>query len=186
MNIPTRQPYNCHCNALAQPTVPLIMHLTITCHWCADSDIYKGVAAQTNGDRNEGLNSRWVCAANPTKAMKDEWQKETKARYGLTQEQLAEAVAQLEELAASMQRTSGAKLGSPSKGRVPLCDLIGLLHAPYRHLPLPLLCRASRSCPHAVDGMLGLQRCIICWCTSAVRCVAAALSAHAQPFLSGG
>ena len=74
-------------------------------------------------------------AANPTKAMKDEWQRETKARYGLTPEQLADVEAQLEELAASMQRSSGTAAGSPTKGHVPLSDLIGATRATITEEP---------------------------------------------------
>ena len=61
-----------------------------------------------------------VSAANPTKAMKEEWNRETKANYGLTAEQLAEVDAQLEEIAASRALTAG-----PSNARVPLADLMG-------------------------------------------------------------
>ena len=59
-------------------------------------------------------------AANPTRAMKEEWNRETRAAYGLTAEQLAEVDAQLEEIAASKALTAG-----PSNARVPLADLMG-------------------------------------------------------------
>ena len=52
--------------------------------------------------------------------MKEEWNRETKAAYGLTAEQLAEVDAQLEEIAASRALTAG-----PSHARVPLADLMG-------------------------------------------------------------
>ncbi len=52
--------------------------------------------------------------------MKEEWNRETKAAYGLTAEQLAEVDAQLEEIAASKALTAG-----PSNARVPLADLMG-------------------------------------------------------------
>ena len=63
------------------------------------------------------------CAANPTRAMKEEWNRETKAAYGLTAEQLAEVDAQLEEIAASKALTAG-----PSNARVPLADLMGEMY----------------------------------------------------------
>ncbi|EIE27270.1 ARM repeat-containing protein [Coccomyxa subellipsoidea C-169] len=58
---------------------------------------------------------------NPTKKMKDEWQAEAKARYGLSPDQLAEVEAQLEELVASVDRSKGSGLAS---GHVPLIDLM--------------------------------------------------------------
>ena len=61
------------------------------------------------------------CAANPTRAMKEEWNRETKAAYDLSAEQLAEVDAQLEEIAASRALTAG-----PSSARVPLADLMGM------------------------------------------------------------
>ena len=69
--------------------------------------------------RNKGEGLSWH-AANPTRAMKEEWNRETKAAYGLTAEQLAEVDAQLEEVAASKALTAG-----PSNARVPLADLMG-------------------------------------------------------------
>lgn len=61
------------------------------------------------------------CAANPTRAMKEEWNRETKAAYDLSTEQLAEVDAQLEEIAASR-----ALIAGPSSARVPLADLMGM------------------------------------------------------------
>ena len=69
--------------------------------------------------QNSGEELLW-CVANPTRAMKEEWNRETKAAYGLTADQLAEVDAQLEELAASRALTAG-----PSHARVPLADLMG-------------------------------------------------------------
>ena len=60
-------------------------------------------------------------AANPTRAMKEEWNRDTKAMYGLTAEQLAEVDAQLEEIAASRALTAGPS----SPACVPLADLMG-------------------------------------------------------------
>ncbi len=54
--------------------------------------------------------------------MKDEWQAEARAKYGLSAEQLAEVEAQLEDLVASVDRSKGSGLAS---GHVPLIDLIG-------------------------------------------------------------
>lgn len=72
-----------------------------------------------------------MLAANPTKKMKDEWQAEAKARYGLLPEQLAEVEAQLEELVASVDRSKGNGLAS---GHVPLIDLIGeSIHACHQY-----------------------------------------------------
>ena len=62
-----------------------------------------------------------LCAANPTRAMKEEWNRDTKAAYGLTAEQLAEVDAQLEEIAASRALTAGPS----SPACVPLADLMG-------------------------------------------------------------
>ena len=67
------------------------------------------------------LKSASVCAANPTRAMKEEWNRDTKAVYGLTAEQLAEVDAQLEEIAASRALTAGPS----SPACVPLADLMG-------------------------------------------------------------
>ena len=62
-----------------------------------------------------------LCAANPTRAMKEEWNRDTKAAYGLTAEQLAEVDAQLEEIAASRALIAGPS----SPACVPLADLMG-------------------------------------------------------------
>ena len=55
--------------------------------------------------------------------MKEEWNRDTKAVYGLTAEQLAEVDAQLEEIAASRALTAGPS----SPACVPLADLMGEL-----------------------------------------------------------
>ncbi|CAL5223286.1 g5774 [Coccomyxa viridis] len=72
---------------------------------------------RTDVERKAGL-IIWS-GPNPTRAMKEEWNRETKAAYGLTAEQLAEVDAQLEEVAASKALTAG-----PSNARVPLADLM--------------------------------------------------------------
>ena len=73
--------------------------------------------------RNDGLLpvNLGLRAANPTRSMKEEWNRETKAVYGLTAEQLAEVDAQLEEIAASRALTAGPS----SPACVPLADLMG-------------------------------------------------------------
>ncbi len=82
-----------------------------------------------------------VCAANPTKRMKDEWQRETRARYGLTPEQLAEVDAQLEELAAgvSLSRSDAEAAGA---SRMPFSDLMGA-SIPFSAAPKSLTCASS-------------------------------------------
>ena len=57
--------------------------------------------------------------------MKEEWQRETRAKYGLTPEQLADVDAQLEELAATV--TCPADDADASTSRMPFSDLMGVL-----------------------------------------------------------
>ena len=66
--------------------------------------------------------------------MKDEWQAEAKARYGLSPDQLAEVEAQLEELVASVDRSKGSGLAS---GHVPLIDLMGEPYSTSRKFHRP-------------------------------------------------
>ncbi len=76
----------------------------------------------------------FALAANPTKKMKDEWQAEAKANYGLSPDQLAEVEAQLEELVASVDRSKGSGLAS---GHVPLIDLMGEPYSTSRKFHRP-------------------------------------------------
>ncbi|CAK0784827.1 hypothetical protein CVIRNUC_008031 [Coccomyxa viridis] len=73
---------------------------------------------RTDVERKAGL-IIWS-GPNPTRAMKEEWNRDTKAVYGLTAEQLAEVDAQLEEIAASRALTAGPS----SPACVPLADLM--------------------------------------------------------------
>ncbi|KAK9907336.1 hypothetical protein WJX75_001686 [Coccomyxa subellipsoidea] len=92
---------------------------------------------------------------NPTKKMKDEWQAEAKARYGLLPEQLAEVEAQLEELIASVDRSKGNGLAS---GHVPLIDLIEApLDALSREQKLLLLKRLRSKLASLVAALTAKQ-----------------------------
>ncbi|CAL8462930.1 g2464 [Coccomyxa elongata] len=92
---------------------------------------------------------------NPTKKMKDEWQAEARAKYGLSAEQLAEVEAQLEDLVASVDRSKGSGLAS---GHVPLIDLIEApLDALSREQKLLLLKRLRSKLASLVAALTAKQ-----------------------------
>ena len=62
-------------------------------------------------------------AANPTKRMKEEWQREARAAYGLGAEALAEVDAALEEAAAAVHQVGGGE--TARSARLPLISLLG-------------------------------------------------------------
>ncbi|KAK9806836.1 hypothetical protein WJX72_004445 [[Myrmecia] bisecta] len=59
---------------------------------------------------------------NPTKKLREQWQAEAKAKYGLTSEQIREAELALEELAATVHHVAGAR--SAHNSRVPTISLM--------------------------------------------------------------
>ena len=63
-------------------------------------------------------------AANPTKRMKEEWQREARATYGLAPDALAEVDAALEEAAAGVDHQVGGGETARS-ARLPLISLLG-------------------------------------------------------------
>ena len=63
-------------------------------------------------------------AANPTKRMKEEWQREARAAYGLAPDALAEVDAALEEAAAGVHHQVGGGETARS-ARLPLISLLG-------------------------------------------------------------
>ena len=63
-------------------------------------------------------------AANPTKRMKEEWQREARATYGLAADALAEVDAALEEAAAGVDHQVGGGETARS-ARLPLISLLG-------------------------------------------------------------
>lgn len=62
-------------------------------------------------------------AANPTKRMKEEWQREARAGYGLGADALAEVDAALEEAAAAVHQVGGGE--TARFARLPLISLLG-------------------------------------------------------------
>ena len=70
--------------------------------------------ARTDAQRKGGL-IIWS-GPNPTKAMKDRWQVEAKAKYGLTPEQLAAVEAEFEERVGALRKGGGGGGGAAEGG----------------------------------------------------------------------
>ena len=72
-------------------------------------------------------------AANPTKRMKEEWQREARAAYGLAADALAEVDAALEEAAAGVDHQVGGGETARS-ARLPLISLLGAPGSFHDHI----------------------------------------------------